>query len=307
MVRVPPEPFLPTRYAGSIDRSAIDAAWQRLSASVCGTIRPAAGSLPGQLGFGNGATQWSSYATLPPIVDLPFFVAPGAAPELLAAAREAHWRGGFLGLALDRLADGQASRGVRGDLLDALREAWVESLSVVSGARAEASSSVDEVLARAAAGFAMESVCAQVGTMDVQVYADIVREKTAWFGLASRMLFARSRVRDLHVFDELFEQLMLSLQTFDDAEDEHEDRLLRGRSIPDLLGLAPTCLVTVSAELARLGRRAARRCGLDALDAWLEERETLMATASVERPLALDFMGAAMLLERVKRRASWTT
>ena len=287
-------------HKAQVQATVIDEVFGRLVDSLPTWLAVEARALPETLRLSGGSAGWSEYATLPPIVDLPFFLAPDAVAARLEAAREAHWLGGFLGLTLDRLADNQTSKGVSTQLIQALRKAWVDSLAELFGSRRSAEQAAEETLARAAVAFRLESSSAKPASVEVEQYVRTVRDKTAWFGLASRMLWQGTRGNGTTGFDGVYQRLMLSLQTFDDGADVDEDRHLTGLSVPERLGLSPASMSVVSSELARRAAQCAHTFALGPLQRWLEERAILVLGALKTPPAPIDMFGALMFVERAE-------
>ncbi len=275
----------------------VDASYDQLCRSFEPALAAEARGLPRQLGLDGEAGLWSSYATLPPVVDLPFFMAPQGTAQFLTLAREAHWRGGFVGLLRDRHADAQVVGKASSWLLDALENAWVTSLGELIGDSIAGRRQVASAIRRAEAAFVAERRAFLLRRLSFLEYADIVREKTAWFRLAARALADRAGRPRRDRFDSIYTLLMLSLQTFDDALDVEEDKALRGMSFGELLGLSPSSLVLISRELAELCARECFDGGLEPLGEWLKERAGNIDAAWPHAISPLDGVGAAAFID----------
>jgi hypothetical protein len=253
----------------------LDAAWADVLAELPPRLRADAEDLPKQLGVSERASGWSDYATLPPVLALPRFAAePLAVPEpLLRAALQAHLRAGFVGLAADRIADGQAHNAERLTAVTAaLRELWEASLRAVTGDEMAAHVQVNEGLASLERAAAAEKDAWTRAAMTVDAYVHLIAEKTAWFGIASLAMLGRVGAAHREQFAAVLRLLMLSLQTFDDAQDEAEDRALRQVSAADALGMTSAALGLASSLFAERAAARAKESGFSALAAWLEGR-----------------------------------
>ncbi|HEU4404501.1 MAG TPA: hypothetical protein VFS43_04330 [Polyangiaceae bacterium] len=255
--------------------TSLDRAYDRLVASFDPGLRAAAQRLPEALGLGGPGASWSSYATLRPVVDLPHFAAESLQvdDELLDRTRLVHWYGGYMGLTLDRLADGQARPGDVGPgLRRALVGRWADALADLHPRPREARILALASLQRLKAAAAEERRAFRLGSLSFGAYAALVCEKTAWFSLASCALLERLDPAWARAFVRPFRLLMLSLQLLDDGADHEEDRRERGRSVPQLLGVSPRSMHLASALLAADAAPLATAAGFGALGRWLEAR-----------------------------------
>lgn len=273
---------------------AIDRAFAELCDRLPPDLRRAAVDLPSRLGISTPDNLWSAYATLPPVVDLPSFVGPAAAELDLALARKAHWYAGFVGLCLDRVADAQAPE-LSNALLSRLEREWVEALGALSRDPVAAEASVGLALDRARAAFVVERAARSVQSMDHPSYIQMTRDKTVWFGLASRELASRVGGPVTHEFDVLFETVMLALQTYDDAIDAEEDQAQQGVSVPTMIALSPPSMLVASAELMRRAAVIAERAQCQPLSLWLQARAD--HTNIVAKAGPLDVFGATAFLD----------
>lgn len=259
--------------------SSLDRAYAELVSSFEPRLREAALELPEALGLGGPGALWSSYATLLPVVDLPYFAAEGLAVDetALAQARLAHWYGGYTGLMLDRILDGQARPGgVAPGLRRALVGRWLGALARLHPRPDEARPRALESLQRLQAAAAQEREAFRRGSLSFGEYAAIVCEKTAWFSLASLALLERAAPARAQAFERPFRLLMLSLQLLDDGADHEEDRRDRGRSVPELLGVSPRSMHLASALLASDAAPLAAEAGFGELARWLEQRAAVL-------------------------------
>lgn len=291
--------------------SEVDGAYDELVASLEPSLHEVARRLPVALGLGGAGARWSSYATLAPVVDLPRFAVEGAGEvddALLTRARTAHLLGGYAGLTLDRLHDGQArARDVPPELRRALGARWAGVLADLSPRPTSARARARRALARLALAATREREAFACGTLAFGAYARLVCAKTAWFGLASSTLLERTAPHRAGAFVAPFRLLMLSLQTLDDAADEAEDRRDRGRSVPELLGVPARALELASARLAADAAEAADAAGFAELGAWLEGRASALRAEARGRggwAGALDAVAALGLVEAA-RTAAW--
>ncbi len=291
--------------------SEVDGPYEGLVAALAPPLRGPARRLPEALGLGGAGARWSSYATLPPVVDLPRFAAEGAGEgavgaALLGRAREAHLYGGYAGLTLDRLYDGQArARDVSPALRRALAARWAEALGGLHPEPARARAGV--ALARFAVAAAREREAFARGALSFEAYARLVGGKTAWFGLASFALLERAAPGRARAFARPFRLLMLSLQALDDAADEDEDRRQRGRSVPELLGVPARALGLASARLSADAAPIARGAGFAGLGAWFEARAAALraeAGAGGGWARSLDAVAALGLVEAAHAAAA---
>jgi hypothetical protein len=278
----------------------VDAIYAEVVREIPAYLQAAAAELPRWIRVSERPSGWSDYATLPPVVDLPGFAAAPfeVSAPLLEAARRAHVSAGFVGLALDRVADGQAHDASQlPAIVDALRQQWVEALSVVIGDAAEARTRVTTGTAALHHAAALERAAWTRAAIGVDEYVHLIDQKTAWFRIAAVALLERVAPRAVSGFDQVAQLLMRSLQTFDDAEDEGEDRAARGVSVADALGVTSGTLVAASALLADAGEGRVREEGFFTLAAWFRERAADVRTVRIPSLQCLDAVAALALAE----------
>ena len=215
------------------------------------------------------------------MIDLPGLVAsPGSSDVALDWFRYAHHVGGFLGLTLDRLADGQTLRRDLALEVAALEAEWVRALTTATGKPSKSDALAREVLADLQRGLAMESLAFVRGELDLERYSEIVWLKTRWLALPTRMMLEDSE--EVEAFEEAYRWLMLSLQVADDGADAEQDRARMGRSVPELLKLHPATLLACAAPITRRAAEAAS--AHPRLRAWCEARAIeIDAAFGVER------------------------
>ncbi|GAB5545256.1 MAG: hypothetical protein SangKO_050160 [Sandaracinaceae bacterium] len=265
----------------------LDQSHRALVERVGGDVAEGLRVLPHSLGVSpHSPGSFSDFARLEPMVDLPGLVALSGVSDLtLDWFRYAHHVGGFLGLTLDRLADGQTRRRDLAPEVAALEAEWVRALSSATGDRSKSEALAREVLADLQRGLAMESVAFVRGDLDLERYGEIVWLKTRWLALPSRMMLEGADVEGteaLAAFDEAYRWLMLSLQVADDGADAEQDRARMGRSMPELLKIHPSTLLACAAPITRRAAEAAR--GHPRLRAWCEARAVEVEAAfRVER------------------------
>jgi hypothetical protein len=245
-------------------------------------LRLFAAELPFHLGLTHRPDGgWEEYTALAPFQSLPAYAVEGAVclgaplpPERLSSYLRAHCRGGFFGLLIDRLADGQVpERPEWPRLRQCLAERWEQSLADATGNHALAAHAVRASIQAWAEGLQLERALLSRRRMSVEQYVNIVSQKGAWLGASSFcLLAAHGQPARLRAFRLAFDLLLLSSQCLDDAVDQAEDALLHGVSFPTALGYPPGGLVRAAPRVARLGAEMARAGGFLRLGEWLTER-----------------------------------
>ncbi|MBN1206214.1 MAG: class 1 isoprenoid biosynthesis enzyme [Myxococcaceae bacterium] len=259
-----------------------DLEYRRTVAEMPVDLRPFAAELPFHLGLTHRPDGgWEEYAALAPFQSLPAYAAedtdrpgPPLTPESLSRYLRAHCRGGFFGLLIDRLADGQVpERPEWPRLRQCLAERWEQSLADATGSQALAVQAVRASVQAWAEGLQMERALLSRRRMSMEQYVNIISQKVAWLGASSFcLLLAHGRPERLRTFRLAFDLLLLSSQCLDDAVDHAEDERLQGISFPAALGYPPGGLVRVAPRVARLGAETARAGGFLRLGEWLSER-----------------------------------
>ncbi|GEN11167.1 hypothetical protein SAMN05443572_11417 [Myxococcus fulvus] len=246
-------------------------------------LRSLAAELPFHLGLTPRSDGgWEDYAALRPFQSLPDFASEDTTcpnnPSVSEAQRRlylrAHRRGGFFGLFMDRLADGQvAERPEWPRLGECLFDQWRESLTEATGSTTLADHMTRAVLGAWETGLDLERACLERRTLSIAQYVDLVSSKVAWLGTASFcLILAHGRPERLPTFRRAFDLLLLSSQCLDDAVDHEEDARLHGVSFPTALGVPPGGLLRAAPRVARLGAEVAGAGGFSHLGTWLAER-----------------------------------
>jgi hypothetical protein len=225
---------------------------------------------------------WEEYTALAPFQALPRYAAEDAShpdtlplpTEVLARYLRAHRRGGFFGLFIDRLADGQVhERPEWPRLRQCLFDQWARALADATGSESLAAHAVHTAVQVWAEGMDLEREWLAQRNLSVSQYMDLVSRKVAWLGTSSFCLvLAHSRPARLPAFRLAFDLLLLSSQFMDDAMDHEEDACLHGISFPDALGYPPGGLLRAAPRVARLGADVARSSGFLRLGEWLAAR-----------------------------------
>jgi len=262
-------------------------------------------SLPRRIGISTAATGgWDEYSKLAPMRSLPEFAREACESlddERVDAFVLAHRAAGFAGLVIDRIVDGQ----VAGDeqLLYAARfliDRWIELLiEATELPRETISRSVSQSLERFNAGTEEERRCLEKGIDNGRDYAMFVADKTGWLALSAQwMLALHADEAGQSAFEHCFESLVFALQLADDGLDADEDEAIRGRSIPDCLGVDRATLLVASERILRETETAASVAGLDRLAEFARGHADALRVANqnVELTTAL---GAVVLLADV--------
>ncbi|MCP3137303.1 class 1 isoprenoid biosynthesis enzyme [Pyxidicoccus xibeiensis] len=243
-------------------------------------LRPLAAELPFHLGLtARRDGGWEEYTALAPFQALPGYAAedamrPALPPDVLARYLRAHRRGGFIGLFLDRLADGQVQDRPEWPRLRAcLLGQWEQALAEATGSAALATQAVSASLRAWDEGMKLEQALLARQSLSLPAYMELVSRKVAWLGTASFcLILAHGRAERLPAFRRVFDLLLLSSQCLDDALDHEEDARLNGISFPAALGYPPGGLQRAAPRVARLGADVARSAGFLRLGGWLAER-----------------------------------
>lgn len=265
-------------------------------------------TLPRRLGISTAESGgWDDYSKLAPMRSLPDFVAP-LCPSVTDAVVDdyvlAHRAGGFAGLVIDRILDGQ----VRDDdvVIHAahfLVERWIELLARATRLSPVAvASPIRESLERLLDSTEREQRFFDEGIESADEYAAVIAGKTEWLALASRfMVHLHGDESAEPTFDRCYESLLLALQLADDALDADEDRDLRGRSIPECLDVGPVSMLVAAERVLTETAAEMRNAGLDALADFANGHADAIAR-SVGKVSASDGLGAVFLLADVVGR-----
>jgi hypothetical protein len=243
-------------------------------------LRPLAAELPFRLGLTSRPDGgWEDYTALAPFQALPGYAAedatrPEVASDVLARYLRAHRRGGFVGLFIDRLADGQVQeRPEWSRLRRCLFEQWEQALTEATGNASLAARATRASVRAWEEGLGLERMLLARQALSVVEYMDLVSRKVAWLGTSAFCLvLAHGRPERLPTFRLAFDLLLLSSQFLDDAMDDEEDARLHGISFAAALGYPPGGLLRTAPRVARLGAEVARSGGFLRLGEWLAER-----------------------------------
>ena len=293
----------------------VEAHWRSLVPTLPVRFRGVARSLPHRLGLSaslDGA--WTDFTKLEPMCDLPSFVAedpktPGAvilSEASLTLFREAHYRAGYFGLLVDRLADGQAlPHPDLARLRPRLRHAWIDALGRALNDRERAWTLVRRSVRaweRALCHEALHRLPARWKSAD---YGRCIRAKTRWLGVtAAALLEATGQRARVGAFWRAYELMHLALQVLDDGLDATEDRRLYGVSYPDAIGYPPGALVRAATILCERAAGAAREGRFHRLAAWLDVYARRMGETPVEGHPVVTGLGAMVLVGELEVEAS---
>ncbi|MCC7537505.1 MAG: hypothetical protein IT379_14875 [Deltaproteobacteria bacterium] len=263
-------------------------------------LRDAALALPYRLGLTHRPHGgWGDFASLPPVCDLPVFAIDDPSEvgdDVLGQFRFAHRVGGFHGLLVDRVSDGQA---VADATLGALR-AWLrrERVQALGDALGD-HSAAERWVARGERAFrsalAGERRARAERRLDVDGYVSIVVEKTRWIALPTLAMLHRHRPDRSEAFARGFRLFMLALQAFDDGVDTREDEDLYGVTVPALLGSRPDVLRQAARLVTDRTTDELARAGFHRFAAWSEARSGQLGA----RAGLLSAIGALALEERL--------
>ncbi|RKH43797.1 hypothetical protein [Corallococcus sicarius] len=266
-------------------------------------LQPFAKELPFHLGLtAHPEGGWEDYSALAPFQRLPAYAAersgPALAPEFQARYLRAHHRGGFFGLLIDRLEDGQVP--VRPEwprLRQALFDQWLQSLTEATGNEALATQALHAAIEDWIDAVATERALRTRRRLSVAQYARLVSQKVSWLGTSAFcLLLAHGDPARLPVFRRAFDLLLLSSQCLDDALDADEDTRLHGIGFPEALGHPPRGLLRTAPGVARLGATLAREGGFHELGTWLAERaRTLDESQSGKSSLQAEMSALALV------------
>lgn len=289
--------------------SECDLEYRRTVAELPADLRPFAAELPFHLGLTHQPEGgWKDYTALAPFQSLPEYADEDPAcsgSRLTLEVREqylrAHYRGGFFGLFMDRLADGQVpERPEWPRLQQCLAECWERSLVDATGSPTLAAHAVRAAMQAWTEGLQLERALLSRRRMSMEQYVHLVSQKVAWLGTSSFcLLIAHGRPERLRAFRLAFDLLLLSSQCLDDAVDHAEDERLHGVSFPTALGYPPGGLVRVAPRVARLGAEMARAGGFLHLGGWLSERARELDTVGAGGNPLQNEMAALVLGEAV--------
>lgn len=268
-------------------------------------LRDYARELPRRLGW----ERWSEYATLEPFRELPVFAAeaPGVPGTFsidegdLEAFRVAHYRGGFWGVTVDHLCDGQVEDTAElRELIPELHGAWREALAAATGDAAASLFLVDEARALHEAGVELEYQAFRRGQSTIRNYRVLVHLKTQWLTLPARVLLARSQPADLARqadFARACELLLLASQCLDDALDAEQDARGRHSSYPTLLRVSPVSLASAAPALLYRAAETAHSGKFHGLSRWLAHHaEVVERSLSTNRRKLADRMRVWLLV-----------
>lgn len=274
---------------------AIDEPFRALALALPDAARAQALALPLRLGFAAG---FGDYARQAPFRDLPAYAAEGLAIDAARLARFslAHVCAGYHGVVVDRLADGKLGADALPDgFVDRLYDARVEALADALGDRAAAEVYTAGAVADWHAGVAIERALLAGEAPTIARYLDAARRRGRWLTVAATaMLPTVTGAR----FQAVAELVIVAAQCHDDAADADDDARLRGRSLPDVLGLPRGGLYAAAPLLYSAAAARARGAGFSRLAAWCAERAIDLATTAraehaVELTAALLVAGAA--------------
>ncbi len=242
-------------------------------------LRPLASELPFHLGLtARAGGGWEDYTALAPFQSLPGYASEDpmhpVSPERLARYLRAHRRGGFFGLFIDRLEDGQVQdRPEWPRLRQCLFDQWEQSLSDATDNKPLAAHAVRIAVQTWVEGMDLEREQLCRRELTVPQYLDLVSRKVAWLGASSFcLILAHGQPARLPAFRLAFDLLLLSSQLLDDAVDDEEDARLHGISFPAALGYPPGGLLRAAPRVSRLGAKVAQSGGFSRLGDWLSER-----------------------------------
>ncbi|MBN9681584.1 MULTISPECIES: hypothetical protein [unclassified Corallococcus] len=242
-------------------------------------LQPFAKELPFHLGLTTHPEGgWNDYSALAPFQRLPAYASerqgPGLAPELQSRYLRAHHRGGFFGLLIDRLDDGQVpQRPEWPRLRQALFDQWLQSLTDATGNEVLATEAIKVALEDWAEAVSNEKALLSRRSLSMAQYACLVSQKVSWLGTSAFcLLLAHGDPARLPAFRRAFDLLLLSSQCLDDALDAEEDARLHGIGFPEALGHPPRGLLRTAPGVARLGATLAYKGGFNELGTWLAER-----------------------------------
>jgi hypothetical protein len=237
----------------------LDVSFDALIAQWPERLRREGSRLPRALGL--PGASWHGFAQLCPIVDLPGCAQIEAAR--LDLARFAHHCGGFWGLTVDRLADGQVQASVSADLRLQLFRGWRDACLRV-GAHV---STVHRAVQISEGAWAREAAVRRSDRRGLGEYVATSLGKVAWFPIATAACVTKRRS-----FVAGVRQMMLGLQLLDDALDADEDRRAHGRSIPEQLGVGPQDLIEMAVSVTQKAATGFVRGGFGALALWCQGR-----------------------------------
>lgn len=278
----------------------LDRTFAALAERAPAGLRDAALALPYRLGLTHRPHGgWGDFASLPPVCDLPLFALDDASrvgDDALGRFRFAHRVGGFHGLLVDRVSDGQAEPDVtlralrawlRRERVHALAEALGDPVAaerlVVTGERAFRSAAARERGAR------------RERRLDAHEYVLIVVDKTRWIALPTLAMLRRHAPERAMLFEPAFRLFMLALQAFDDGMDTREDEALFGVTVPAMLGSRPDVLRNVARLVTHRTTAELARTGFLRFAAWSEERSRELGAGAG----MLSALGALALEERL--------
>lgn len=266
----------------------VDAHWQDVRRGLPVRFHEIAQELPFRLGLSARADGlWTDFTRLEPMCDLPAFAADPLDETIsipLSDARlrlfqEAHCAAGYFGLLVDRLADGQCR--LHPDLprlRPRLRAHWIAALSRATGDAERARYLVRRSVLDWEAALRHEVEHRLPRRWTAKEYAQCIRGKTSWLAVTSvGLLESTGQSSRVAGFLEVFDAMLLSLQTLDDGLDAEEDRALRGVSYPDALGVSPGALIKVSSLLCVRAAETASRHRFEKLSSWLERHARSIA------------------------------
>ncbi|MCC7542868.1 MAG: hypothetical protein IT379_42020 [Deltaproteobacteria bacterium] len=278
----------------------LDTTFERLLTEAPGDVRSRAQGLPYRLGLTHRPHGgWGDFASLEPICDLPLYVLdvmPRVGEETVAQFRFAHRAGGFHGLLIDRVADGQVTldRDLR-SVRTWLRRVRVAALATAIGDACEAERLVQRAERAFRAATALERRARSTGKLAVSEYVRIVSLKTAWLAGPTVALLRRGAADHLAAFERGYTLFMLGLQALDDGSDIAEDEALFGVSVPALLGVSPGAMRQAARVVTEHATSELGRAGFARFAAWSESR-----TRELRSPAGLlSALGGLALGERL--------
>jgi hypothetical protein len=261
----------------------INLVYQELVCSFPPEYRSLANELPYRLGLcATPEDSWEGFVQLEPNRDLPYFVAQHPREpeqfilpsERLALFHRAHMYGGFNFLLSDRLADQQVTpTRALCELQKLLFSAWSQSLHDASLAGEFTQIQLQTAQQRWQIAVQREQAALHSKEITLANYIEIVHDKLSWIRTSAIcLLFAAKETARIPAFCRAHSLLLLSLQCLDDADDQREDLITRGCSIPQALNLPPQSLIRASPKIARLAADIAREGGFLRLAMWLDAR-----------------------------------
>ena len=254
--------------------------YERMLRKLPGHLIGVARTMPFRLGIASRPDDgWDVFTSHPPMYDLPRFAVDMAAHRGMPISRQQsdlfghiHRCACFFFLTYDRFLDGQAEPGPEEQsLLRHFRRHWeMRLLDACGNGAASTLQAIETDIDIFKAGAASQSSALREKQLSVPHYANTSIQKAQWLTRTTLcMLDATGNSHLCREFRDIFEQVLLAMQCFDDALDIEEDTTLWGCDVPRALGISGEGLRRAATLLLSRAGSQAEEAALLSLSKWI--------------------------------------